>query len=146
MRRLLLLLALGLAAPAGPAAAEEVSVPHTAHVLPPLVPEGSAPLTPEKVELGKKLYFDTRLSLDDSVSCATCHEPRHGFAEPRPVSIGVGGKQGVRNAPSAFDAAFLGTQFWDGRSPDVEDQSQRPILNPLEMAMPDAERVIRTLN
>jgi cytochrome c peroxidase len=105
-------------------------------VLPPLVPENN-PATPEKIELGKKLYFDRRLSSDDTVSCATCHDPRHGFAEPRPVSIGVGGAKGVRNAPTAFDAAFLGSQFWDGRAPTLEEQATGPIINPVEMAMPD---------
>jgi cytochrome c peroxidase len=145
MRRTLLLLALGVAVSGAPAVAEEVSVPIPAKVLPPLVPEGSAPLTREKVELGKQLYFDTRLSLDDTVSCATCHDPRHGFAEPRPVSIGVGGRKGVRNAPSAFDAAFLGTQFWDGRSVTLEEQATGPIVNPVEMAMPDSASVEQKL-
>lgn len=119
-----------------PVRAEELTIPIPAGVLQPIIPAEN-PLTKEKVELGKKLYFDGRLSLDGTVSCATCHDPRHGFAEPRPVSIGVGGAKGVRNAPTAFDAAFLATQFWDGRAATLEEQAKGPITNPVEMAMPD---------
>ena len=97
------------------AQAEEVAFSLPADVLPPIVPADN-PLTAAKVELGKKLYFDARLSADDTVACATCHDPRHGFAEPRPVSLGVGGAKGVRNAPTVLNAAFLSTQFWDGRA------------------------------
>jgi cytochrome c peroxidase len=127
----LLLASAGAAAPAA-----ELSIQVPDGVLPPIVPPEN-PLTAEKVELGKKLYFDRRLSADDTVSCATCHDPRHGFAEPRPVSIGVGGAKGVRNAPSAFDAAFLATQFWDGRAATLEEQAKGPITNPVEMALAD---------
>jgi cytochrome c peroxidase len=132
--------ALALGAPllgAAGAGAEEVDLSLPAEVLPPIVPPEN-PLTAAKVELGKKLYFERRLSVDGTVSCATCHDPRHGFAEPRPVSIGVGGKAGVRNAPTAFDAAFVATQFWDGRAATLEEQAKGPITNPVEMAFPDA--------
>jgi cytochrome c peroxidase len=118
------------------ATVEQVAVRLPANVLPPIVPEDN-PLTAAKVELGRKLYFDPRLSADDSVSCATCHDPHHGFAEPRPVSLGVGGAKGVRNAPTVFDAAFLSTQFWDGRAATLEEQAKGPIVNPVEMALPD---------
>jgi len=117
-------------------AAEEVVLPVPPGVLAPEVPAEN-PLTAAKVELGKKLYFDARLSKDDTVACATCHDPAHAFAEPRPVSIGVGGASGVRNAPTALNAAFLREQFWDGRSPTLEDQSKQPLVNPVEMGMPD---------
>jgi cytochrome c peroxidase len=129
---------IGLGAPLFAAAAggEEPLFSLPAEVLPPTVPPEN-PLTAAKVELGKKLYFDRRLSADDSVSCATCHDPRHGFAEPRPVSIGVRGGKGVRNAPTAFDAAFGATQFWDGRAATLEEQAKGPIVNPVEMALPD---------
>jgi cytochrome c peroxidase len=137
-----LIVAAALLAGASAAAAGDLTVPLPGHVLPPLAPETSGALTTEKVELGKKLYFERRLSADDSVSCATCHDPRHGFAEPKPVSIGVGGKKGVRNAPSAFDAAFLGTQFWDGRVPTLEEQATGPIVNPIEMAMPSSDAAV----
>jgi cytochrome c peroxidase len=128
--------ALTLVLVGAPARAEELAIPLPAGVLAPIIPAEN-PLTKEKVELGKKLYFDGRLSVDGTVSCATCHDPRHGFAEPRPVSIGVGGAKGVRNAPTAFDAAFLATQFWDGRAATLEEQAKGPITNPVEMAMPD---------
>jgi cytochrome c peroxidase len=98
-----------------PARAGDVALPVPDGVFPPEVPKDDA-LTTEKVELGKKLYFDPRLSKDDTVSCATCHDPRAGFAEPKPVSEGVGGAKGVRNAPTVLNAAVLTEQFWDGRA------------------------------
>jgi cytochrome c peroxidase len=119
-----------------PASAEEVALPVPRGVLPPEVPP-SNPVTAAKIELGRKLYFDARLSADDTVACATCHDPRRGFAEPRPVSLGVRGAQGVRNAPTVLNAAFLREQFWDGRAPTLEDQARQPIVNPIEMGMPD---------
>ncbi len=87
-----------------------------------------------KVELGKLLFFDPRLSKDDSVSCASCHVPAAGFADPRQFSLGVGGKQGGRNAPSAMNAAYNHLQFWDGRAGSLEEQALGPIQNPIEMA------------
>jgi cytochrome c peroxidase len=119
-----------------PALAEELELPVPTGVLPPEIPASNPP-TPARAELGKKLYFDGRLSADDSVACATCHDPAHAFAEPRKVSTGVGGAQGVRNAPTVLNAAFLATQFWDGRAPTLEDQALQPLVNPVEMAMPD---------
>jgi len=105
-------------------------------VMAPDVPADN-PFTAAKVELGRKLYFDPRLSKDDTVSCATCHDPRIGFAEHKVVSDGVGGGKGVRNAPTVMNAAFLREQFWDGRAPSLEAQAVLPIINPVEMAMPD---------
>lgn len=87
-----------------------------------------------KVELGKLLFFDTRLSKDGSVSCASCHAPAAGFADPRQFSLGVGGKQGGRNAPPAMNAAYNHLQFWDGRAGSLEEQALGPIQNPIEMA------------
>jgi len=95
------------------------------------------PLTEAKVALGKKLYFDPRLSKDDTFSCATCHDPRHGFTEQKAVPDGVGGTKGVRNSPTVLNAGFLHEQFWDGRAPTLEAQAVLPIINPVEMAMPD---------
>jgi cytochrome c peroxidase len=132
-----LLFALALAASAG-----EVTLPVPDGVLPPIIPADN-PVTSEKVALGQKLYFDKRLSKDDTVSCATCHDPLHAFAEPRPVSIGVGGASGVRNAPTALNAAFLTEQFWDGRAPTLEEQAKGPLVNPVEMAMPDHAAVAK---
>jgi len=98
------------------------------------VPEEN-PLSAAKVELGRLLYFDARLSKDDTVSCATCHDPAHGFAEARKTSQGVGHKVGARNAPTVLNRLFSKEQFWDGRGADLEDQAKGPIVNPIEMSM-----------
>ena len=98
-----------------------------------MVPDNN-PITPEKVELGKLLYFDKRLSSDGTVSCAACHSPKAGFADPEPVSTGVGGQKGVRNSPTVINTAFNIFQFWDGREPSLEAQAKGPIQNPVEMA------------
>ena len=97
------------------------------------IPEKN-PLTQAKIDLGRLLYFDKRLSTDDTVSCATCHDPAHGFAEPRKTSQGVGAKVGARNAPTVINRLFSADQFWDGRAADLEEQSKGPIVNPIEMA------------
>jgi cytochrome c peroxidase len=123
-----------LVAAAGSAQPVTLAVP--AGVLPPEIPAEN-PLTPAKVELGKRLYFDPRLSSDGTVACATCHDPRSGFAEPRAVSVGVGGATGVRNSPTVLNAAFLAEQFWDGRARTLEEQALQPLVNPVEMGMPD---------
>ena len=98
------------------------------------IPEDN-PVTPEKVALGWQLFYDTRLSEDETISCASCHVGGAGFADPRVGSVGVGGAVGGRNAPPVINAAFNATQFWDGRSPSLEDQALGPIQNPIEMAM-----------
>ena len=97
------------------------------------VPEDN-PITPEKVALGWQLFYDPRLSIDETVSCASCHVAEGGFADPRPGSVGVGGAVGGRNAPPVINAAFNASQFWDGRSSSLEDQALGPIQNPIEMA------------
>ena len=99
-------------------------------------------LTPERVALGRKLYFDLRLSADGTVACATCHDVSRGFTDQRPVSEGIGGKLGRRNAPTTLNATFFTSQFWDGRAATLEDQAKLPILNPIEMGMPDGAAVI----
>jgi hypothetical protein len=88
-------------------------------VLDPIIPEDN-PLSEEKVGLGKALYFDTRLSVDDTVSCATCHDPKFGFADGKKVAEGIQKKKGARNSPTTLNTAFLETQFWDGRAPTLE--------------------------
>jgi cytochrome c peroxidase len=88
----------------------------------------------DKVELGKQLYFDGRLSKSGQVSCAFCHNPFAGFADPRQTSIGVDGKVGGRQAPTVFNTAFNPMQFWDGRAGSLEEQAIGPIQNPVEMA------------
>ncbi len=113
----------------------------------PLVIPADNPLTSEKVDLGRRLYFDKRVSKDDSISCATCHDPGHGFADGRgkPTSAGVGGQLGGRNSPTTLNAALLTEQFWDGRAPTLEAQSVLPIINPVEMAQPDHAAVVAKL-
>jgi cytochrome c peroxidase len=105
-----------------------------------LVPPDN-PVTPEKVALGRRLYFDTRLSMDGSVSCATCHDPARGFSDGKKVSEGVGGKKGTRNAPTVLNSIFNEFQFWDGRAESLEDQAKGPMINPLEMGMASHEVV-----
>jgi len=100
----------------------------------PEIPEDN-PLTPAKIQLGKKLYFDKRLSIDDTVSCATCHNPKIGFAENKKVSDGVKGGKGKRNAPTVLNAVFFDLQFWDGRVSSLEEQAKQPIANPIEMGI-----------
>jgi len=86
-----------------------------------------------KVELGKLLFFDPRLSKNNSLSCASCHVPTAGFADPRQFSTGMAGKQGGRNAPPVLNAAYNELQFWDGRAGSLEEQALGPIQNPIEM-------------
>ena len=95
------------------------------------------PSTPAKVELGKMLYFDPRLSSTGTVSCFTCHSVMEGGDDHRPVSMGVHGLKGGRNAPTVWNSAFHSVQFWDGRAATLEDQAKGPIANPVEMGMAD---------
>lgn len=91
------------------------------------------PLTWEKVELGKQLYFDKRLSADSTIACASCHDPTKGWADAKPFSPGVGGKLGARSSPPILNAAYSYVQFWDGRAKTLEEQALGPIQNPVEM-------------
>lgn len=91
------------------------------------------PLTRAKIELGRQLFFDTRFSQDGSVSCASCHAPEHGYAFPTRVGVGVAGRLGRRNSPSAANRILSGAQFWDGRAGSLEDQAVGPMANPIEM-------------
>ncbi len=93
------------------------------------------PTTPAKVELGKTLYFDPRLSSTGTVSCFSCHNVMEGGDDHRPTSIGVHDQIGGRNSPTVWNAAFLSVQFWDGRAPTLEAQAKGPIGNPIEMGM-----------
>jgi len=97
------------------------------------VPADNA-LTQEKVELGRFLYYDPRLSLAGDVSCATCHHPDLGFGDGAPVSTGHEGQKGGRSAPTVISAAYSYLQFWDGRAASLEEQALGPIENPIEMA------------
>jgi cytochrome c peroxidase len=97
------------------------------------------PQTADKVALGEKLFFDGRLSVDGTVACSTCHDPARAFTDGRPVSVGVKGRQGQRNAPTILNALYNKTHFWDGRAASLEDQAALPIQNPSEMGQPDLE-------
>ncbi|ATB50855.1 cytochrome-c peroxidase [Corallococcus macrosporus] len=105
------------------------------------VPADLAP-TPERVLLGEKLFNDQRLSVDNTVSCSTCHDARFGFTDAKPVSEGVKGQKVTRNSPTLLNALFNASQFWDGRASTLEDQAKLPILNPREMGMPDEAAVV----
>lgn len=91
-------------------------------------------LDPEKVRLGERLFHDTRLSRDFSVSCASCHDLEQGGADGRARSRGVGGAEGEFNAPTVFNSAFNFRQFWDGRAADLHEQVDGPLTHPAEMA------------
>ncbi len=91
------------------------------------------PYSAEKAELGWLLFFDTRLSSDRSVSCASCHAPAHAYADGRPVSTGIKQQKGGRSAPSVINRVYGAAQFWDGRAASLEEQAKGPIANPIEM-------------
>jgi cytochrome c peroxidase len=101
--------------------------------------------TPERIALGRKLYFDTRLSRDGTVSCATCHDVSRGFTDHRNVSEGIGDHLGRRSAPTTMNAALFQNMFWDGRAATLEDQAKLPILNPIEMGHPDSASAVKAI-
>jgi cytochrome c peroxidase len=98
------------------------------------IPEDN-PHLKAKVELGKQLYFDPRLSSDNSVSCASCHDPAKGWSNGEPVATGIRGQKGGRSAPTIINAGFQDFQFWDGRALRLEGQALGPVQNPIEMDM-----------
>jgi cytochrome c peroxidase len=104
------------------------------------------PTTPEKVALGKRLYNDTRLSGDGTLSCASCHDlAQKGGGDGRRTATGIAGQVGGRNVPTVWNAAFQSVLFWDGRAHSLEEQAAGPIMNPIEMGMTtevEAERRI----
>jgi len=109
-----------------------------------LVPDDNA-MTPERVALGERLYFDLRLGVDETVSCATCHDVSRGFTDQRPVSEGTGGQLGRRNAPTTLNAFFYTTLFLDGRVPSLEVQAEFPPINPIEGGHTSREAVIASI-
>ena len=115
---------------AEPRSTDQVGFPAalTASVIP-----SAGPPTPATVALGEKLFFDGRLSGDGTVACATCHDPTRAFTDGRPVSVGIQGRIGQRNAPTILNALYNKTQFWDGRVNTLEQQAALPITNPFEM-------------
>ncbi len=112
--------------------------------LPPLLIPAHNPQTPEKIALGKKLFEDTRFSSTGEISCSTCHDGDLVFTDsPLQVSEGIEGLTGTRNAPTVVNAAYFETQFWDGRSPSLEDQALHPFTNPVEMGLEDHEPILK---
>jgi cytochrome c peroxidase len=113
--------------------------------LPPMMDSASNPITEPKVALGRMLYYEARLSKGQDISCNTCHALTAYGVEEESVSTGHKGQKGTRNAPTVYNAAGHFSQFWDGRAPTVEEQAKGPILNPIEMAMPDQKRALAVL-
>lgn len=103
------------------------------------------PQSDAKVELGKILFFDPRLSSNGVLSCNSCHNVMASGTDNRPVSIGVKDQKGGRSAPTVWNSAFLTVQFWDGRAPSLEEQAKGPVTNPVEMGMKDWDTVIKLL-
>lgn len=103
------------------------------------------PQTDQRIRLGQQLYFDTRLSLDNTVSCATCHRPDEAWANHNRTDTGIKGQVGGRNSGTILDAAYMRYQFWDGRAGSLEEQALGPIANPIEMGE-TLDNVVRKLN
>ena len=99
--------------------------------LPPVPIPIDNPPTAETISLGRRLYFDPSLSVDGTVACASCHSPEFGFSDGKPVSEGVDGQKGGRNAPTVWNSAYYTTQFWDGRAPNLESRRRVPYKTPL---------------
>ena len=113
--------------------------------LPAVVHSRTNPITPAKTDLGRMLYYETRISKSHKISCNTCHLLDKYGVDLERVSDGHNDQEGTRNSPSVYNAAGHFVQFWDGRAPDVEEQSKAPVLNPVEMAMPDEASVVTVL-
>jgi len=109
--------------------------------LPPL----SVKDNPLMVELGQRLFFDPRLSRNQNISCASCHDIAQGGDDARPVSVGVDNLHGDRNAPSVINTAYMKKLFWDGRAKSLEDQAAGPLTNPVEMAISNTEQVVKII-
>lgn len=106
-------------------------------------PSAPSAATSDQARLGRKLFFDARLSRDGTLSCASCHDPSHGFASPDPRAIGVAGRTGERHAPALVNRGFGKAFFWDGREATLESQALRPVENPLELDLSLAEMLTR---
>jgi cytochrome c peroxidase len=129
--------------------APEAKAEDVPHGIDPVVWEAFIPadnkMSADRVVLGKKLYFDMRLSKDGTVACATCHDVTRGFTDQRATSEGIGGKLGRRNAPTTLNTVLLQTLFLDGRAPTLDHQARLPIINPIEMGFPDGEAAVKAI-
>jgi cytochrome c peroxidase len=152
------MLAAGCARREGELAAQSLAVPAW-EADNPILPLPTAPLgidlkltdlpdppTPERVRLGRWLFYDKRLSADGTIACASCHRPEHAFSEPTPVSTGIRGQKGGRKAPSFVNQAVAVSPnvFWDGRATSLEEQALGPMANPIEMGHTHAA-ILQTL-
>lgn len=113
--------------------------------LPTSAPNADNPGTPAKIDLGRMLYYEKRLSKNHDVSCNSCHLLDAYGVDSEPTSPGHRGQRGGRNSPTVYNAALHVAQFWDGRSPDVEAQAKGPVLNPIEMAAPSEAHIVSLL-
>jgi cytochrome c peroxidase len=113
--------------------------------LPPVAEPEDYERTQARIDLGRMLYYDKRMSINDEIACNTCHLLDRYGVDNEPTSPGHEGRRGERNSPSTYNAAFHVAQFWDGRAADVEEQAKGPVLNPVEMGMPSEDYVLRVL-
>jgi cytochrome c peroxidase len=104
------------------------------------------PLTTEKVELGRLLVFDKRLSQDNTIACMSCHLATNAFTDGKPVSTGIRGQKGGRSAPASFNRVFSSAQFWDGRAATLEAQSIGPFTNPIEHGFANYDVMMAKMN
>jgi cytochrome c peroxidase len=146
--RQFILSTLGAAALSGPVLGADITDTYLA-LFQPLPTEALSKdnaLTPEKIDLGRQLFFDKRFSKNQDVSCNSCHDVSKYGTDNAPFSSGHKGQKGGRSAPSVYHAALHIAQFWDGRAANVEEQAKGPVLNPIEMAMPSEEAVLKVIN
>lgn len=121
-------------------------LPASLGTLPTIKAPADNPQTPEKAELGKMLYFDTRLSRDYSISCATCHNPRKGYSDGLSRTVGFGRAELGRHSPTIINSAYNHTQFWDGRAATLEEQAKGPIMASGEMNTVSEKELVARLN
>lgn len=125
---------------------EQVLTPYTPDIpshFPKMIIPADNPMSEEGVELGRKLFYDVRLSLDNSISCASCHDQQYGFTDPKQYSLGVNGAVGTRNSMALANLGWQNFFFWDGRAATLEDQILGPVPNPIEMHLEWDEAVKR---
>lgn len=145
MRTSLLLFLLALACGAAPQEKKQPrDLPAFLGPLPKPVEPAGNPSTPAKVELGRMLYYEPRISGNGTISCATCHNPALGWADGLAKGIGINGAKLGRSSPTVANAAYYELQFWDGRAPSLEEQAKGPVENPSEMGG-RGDRVVATL-